>query len=213
MPIKMLLNNQEIETEFNDDSTIGTALCSVQDYIAEDQVISAVYLDGEPLTAELLQEWKNRPVDDFCEARIEAPKRNNLAAQGLRLLAQGLANSGAEREQIGDLLAQGKPAQAMDMLGQYLGLWNNIQQTLASAARLMETDLDNLEITFGENGPAKTVREHIDDLTAQLLEIKNSLEAQDLVLLGDVLEYEFGPLTENWQGMLEQLADTFEEDS
>ena len=48
MPMKMLLNNREIETDFNNDSTIGTALCSVQDYIAEDQVISAVYLDGEP---------------------------------------------------------------------------------------------------------------------------------------------------------------------
>ncbi|MBN2375246.1 MAG: hypothetical protein JXD22_02505 [Sedimentisphaerales bacterium] len=212
MPMKMLLNNQEINTEFTNESTVGTALCSVQDYIAEDQVISAIYLDGEPLTAELLKEWKNRPVEDFCEARIEAPKRKSLAAQGLRLLAQGLADSGAEREEIGDLLSQGQPARAMDKLGEYLGLWNNVQQTLASAARLMETDLDNLEIRFGENGPAKTAHEHISDLSTQLQEIKNSLEAQDLVLLGDILEYEFGPLTENWQGMLEQLADSFEED-
>ena len=37
--------------------------------------------------------------------------------------------------------------------------------------------------------------------------IKSALEAGDLVLLSDILDYDFVPLTDLWQNLLEQLAD------
>jgi hypothetical protein len=54
------------------------------------------------------------------------------------------------------------------------------------------------------------VAEQITLLSEQLGQLKGALEAGDLVLLGDILDYEFGPITESWQEMLEQLADRFE---
>ena len=38
----------------------------------------------------------------------------------------------------------------------------------------------------------------------------SALEAGDLVLLGDILDYEFSDLTDIWHDMLMQLANQFE---
>ena len=89
-----LLNDQKIEGIVSEETTFSAALAAVQSqYIPDDCVIATIHVDGEPLTAELLAEWKNRSVDDFDEAHIEALKRNLLAARGLRILSEGLAES------------------------------------------------------------------------------------------------------------------------
>ena len=213
--MKLLLNGQELDNIQPEPETLGAALFAIQDnHIKEDQVISTIRVDGEPLTAELLAEWKNRSVDDFDETHIESLKRNLLAAQGLRILSEGLAESKTDRDQIVDHLCQGRSSPAMTMLNGYLQIWNGAQQSLLSAGRLLEVDIDSIEIYCpdSESGEPKVglLIDVLDSLTDNLKEVKSALEAQDLVLLGDILEYEFGPLTENWQDMLTQLADRFE---
>ncbi|KPK72617.1 MAG: hypothetical protein AMJ79_15600 [Phycisphaerae bacterium SM23_30] len=213
--MKLLLNGQELEQMEPVPTTLGVALVTVQEkHIAGDQTIATVYIDGEPLTAERLAEWKDRPVDDFQEAHIQSLKRNILAAQGLRLVADDLGESRNQREQIVDHLCRGRSTEAMKMLNGYLQVWNTVQQTLAGAGRLLEIELDTLEVSLPAEDPdqrqIRPLADLFNHLTEQLKELKSSLEAQDLVLLGDILEYEFGPLTENWHRMLNQVADTFE---
>ena len=212
--MKLLLNDQELTDVVPASATLGIALTKVQElHIAKDEVISTIHVDDEPLTAELLAEWKNRPIEEFNKVQIEAPKRNCLASQGLRLLSQGLAESNEQRREIVDHICQARHTQAMEMLTGYLNLWDNVQQSLGSAARLIDVELESLEIyqTSGNNEVQKVV-ERIQQLSEQLKQLQDALEAQDLVLLGDILEYEFGPLTDDWQNMLEELADRFEND-
>ena len=211
--MKLLLNDQEVTDTVPGNATLGAALTTVQElHISADEVISTILVDDEPLTADLLAEWKNRPVEEFGRVQIEAPKRNLLASQGLRLLSQGLSESNEQREEIVDHICQGRHTQAMELLTGYLNLWDSIQQSLGSAARLIEVDLDSLEIYEPTgNDEVQRVADRIHQLSEQLKQLQDALEAQDLVLLGDILEYEFGPLTEAWQQMLEQLADRFED--
>jgi hypothetical protein len=210
--MKLLLNDQELTDAVPESATLGAALTTVQErHIAEDEVISIILIDDEPLTADLLAEWKNRPVEEFATVQIEAPKRNILASNGLRLLSQGLAESNEQRQEIVDHICQARHAQAMDLLTGYLSLWDSIQQSLGSAARLIDVELESLEIyEISENPDVQSVMGRIQQLTEQLKQLQDALEAQDLVLLGDILEYEFGPLTEDWQQMLEHLANRFE---
>ena len=211
--MKLLLNDQEVTDTVPGNATLGAALTTVQElHISADEVISTILVDDEPLTADLLAEWKNRPVEEFGRVQIEAPKCNLLASQGLRLLSQGLSESNEQREEIVDHICQGRHTQAMELLTGYLNLWDSIQQSLGSAARLIEVDLDSLEIYEPTgNDEVQRVADRIHQLSEQLKQLQDALEAQDLVLLGDILEYEFGPLTEAWQQMLEQLADRFED--
>jgi len=209
--MKLVLNDHELSANPARPATLGAALLDVQqNHLTEDQVISAIFVDGSPLTAKLLSQWKDRPASDFAEARIEAPCRSVLACQGLRILAQGLAESQQDRSRIVELFCQGRPAQGMQLLTGYLNLWNSTQATLASAARLLAVDLEDLPTTADPTDPLGTVGQYIARLAEQLQQLKNALEAQDYVLTGDILEYEFAPLTDEWQSVLTALADQYE---
>lgn len=208
--MKLLLNNQEINPALPDRATLGSALLAAEGQIGEDEVIATIHVDGEPLTAELLSEWKNRPLDDFCEARIEAPKRKMLAGQGLRIIAQGLADSNDDRQVIAEHLCQGRTAEAMNLLPEYLKIWHSTPQSLACAVRLLQQDLDRLEIYNPQDDQPILVAEALAQLTELLGRVKSALEAGDLVMLSDILDYEFAPLADLWQHLLEQLADRFD---
>ncbi len=74
--MRLLLNGRELSGVLPGDATLGVALLEVQKHhISEDEVIAAVAIDGQPLTAERLSDWKDRPVSEFSETHIEAPLR------------------------------------------------------------------------------------------------------------------------------------------
>jgi len=212
--MKLLLNGREVDGIINKESTLGTALKIVQDrQIGDDAVISAVWVDGEPLTADTLSRWKDRPVADFQEARVDAPSKSALAATSLRTLSEGLSESGADREEIVEHIHQGRSTEAMKQLPGYLGIWEGVQQSLSSVGRLLDSDLNSLELFAGQNKPDQwqptSMVDLIHDLSSKLAEIKQALEASDLVLLGDVLDYDFADLTETWRQTLKELAERF----
>ena len=210
--MKLLLNGHELEGVLAQGDTLGNALSAVQtDHVEENEVIAAIWIDGEVLTADRLAEWKDRPIEDFCEAKVEAPTRNTLAINGLRLMAEGIAQTGDLRNSITEGLGQGRSGEALQQLSTYLQTWDTAQQTIGSACRLLGLDFETMEVYGKQNGTdVQMVSDYIQRLVEQLQQIKSALEVGDLILLGDILEYEFGAITEQWQQMLEQLADRFE---
>ncbi len=137
----------------------------------------------------------------------------SVAAPGLRTIHEHLAQSAGQREDIVEGVQQGQAQEAMEALGDYLQVWNAVQATLASACRLMNIkpeDLELFESSVVQNPQLKSFSSYLDELTNQLTEVKNALEAGDLVMLGDILDYEFGDLTEVWQHLLLQIAEQFD---
>lgn len=205
--MKLLLNGQEINDLRSDQPTLGGTLYAVQaQKITDDLVIAEVWVDGQCLTAELLAEWKHRPVEEFCETSVKVVSRKQLAISGLRSIREGLGESSHLRETIVKHLCQGRSDNAMKYLAEYLDMWNNAQQSVASACRLLDIQLDK---TTPDKYPEEIqeVYQQINLLTEQLQQVKNALEIGDLVLLGDILSYEFGEITNNWEKMLVNLSD------
>lgn len=207
--MRLLLNGEELEGVMPAQATLAGALQAVQDQeIPADHVIAGIWIDDDPLTAELLSQWKDRPAEEFSEARIEAASRNALAANGLRILGEGLHESKADREKIVDCLCQGRSSEAMGLLNDYLQIWLGVQQTIAGACRLVQIPLEQLEIDRPADCPPAD--ELINHLAEELQQLKSALEAGDFVLVGDILDYEFGGITENFQIILDRLADQIE---
>ena len=131
-----------------------------------------------------------------------------------RTLAEGLGDSHREREAIVDSLCKGRSDQALKDLPDYLQIWQALQQSISSLARLLKIDLDSLEVYSGgdPDDPGKSLlfADHIKTLSDKLIEMKQALESEDFVFLSDIINYEFDSLTETWQGLLEELADRFE---
>ena len=219
--MKLLLNDLELEIPMPQEMTLGKALATVQEHhVADEDAISTILVDGEHLTAERLSLWQNRPVSEFAEARIEAPSRNQLASQGLRMIAQGLTESEGPREEIVEGIRQGRPGEAMTKLTPYLDMWSTTGQSTGSVCRLLGIDFDDVEgvdnADLDDSGgsdrleDARQLAEGVSRLAGQLQELKSAIEAGDFVLAGDILDYEFSELTENWREMLGRLAEQFE---
>jgi hypothetical protein len=210
--MKMILNGRELSDVVSDRTALGAALKAIQDeQIPPDEVIARILIDGEPLSAEQLAQWKDRPLADFQETRIEAKTKTAFAAECLRVLAEVLEHSGDLRNQISDQLCKGRGSEAMKSLQEYMRLWLGVQQSLTGAARLLEIDLDAVELyNVGGDNAARPVLDYINRLTEQLTEVKTALQAGDYILVGDILDYEFGAITIDWQNLLRQLADRFD---
>ena len=212
--MKLQINGQKIERTTAENATLSEVLQSVQDdYVSDSEVITTIFVDGEHLTPEQLSNWKDRSIEDFDEANVEVMSRNMFAANGLRVAATQLQQTAAQREEVVELIQQGNSQQAMLKLGDYLAVWNTVHQTLGCASRLMNIELEDLEIfdqSATDTPQGQAVMEHVNNLSGQLEEIKSALEAGDLVLLGDILDYEFGELTDIWQNMFIGLANQFD---
>jgi hypothetical protein len=207
--MKLLLNGQKLPEILPEQTALGAALRTIQDeQVPSDEVIARIFIDGEPLSADQLLRWKDRPLKDFQETRIEAQPKTAYAGSCLRTLADALEQSGDVRNQISDMLCKGRGGEAMKVLQEYVGLWLGIQQSLHSAARILDINLDTIEI-YNSDAP-KGVIDYINGLAGQLTEIKNALQAGDMILVGDILDYEFGSITADWHNLLRQLADRFD---
>lgn len=211
--MKLLVNGEDVNNALPENATLADALQAIEDNnVADSDVITSVLIDGEPLTAERLSIWKGRSVDEFSEADVEIKPRSSFAAEALQLIADRLLESSSQRDQIVELLGRGRSGEAVQMLPGYLQTWDAVQQNLASATRLMNIEIESL-VVFDNSDPSspqeRSVSEQIGLLAEQLGQVKSAIEAGDLVLLGDIIDYEFSTLTDTWHNMLLQLAAQF----
>ena len=210
--MKLLLNGEQLQRTMTAEATLAATLLAVQEEdLADEAVISEIWVDDEPLTAQRLAELRDQPISSFGEARIEAPSRKELAINGLRELSQQLAASADQREQLVEAICQGRSAEAMEKLGDYLNVWNGCQATIGSACRLLAIQLDQPTEGAQADQRVQPIMEQLGRLGQQLAELRSALQAGDLVLIGDILDYEFGDITDDWCTVLEQFADQIEQ--
>ena len=208
--MEVYINSEPIEISIEPDDTLSDVLNMVQtNYIDQGDIVTGLVVDGEVVHPDVLAEIKVKPTSEFDELILSVRAANKFAAEGLITISQHLENSIGLRKEVVDLLQQGNSQEAMLKLNEYVTFWAGLQNTLASACRLVSVDINTLEV-FGEDSEGQAVIGFINSLSEQLGEVKSALEAGDLVLLGDILEYEFGDLTEDWRVILQKLALQFD---
>lgn len=213
--MNLLLNNQKVPDLLRPNDTLSAALQRVQDNcVTAEDVITSVLIDGQTLTAQQLSDWQKRPADEFGEIHVTVEPRNVFACRGLRKMASELARTAEDRRQIAGYMADAKNTEAMAILGDYLQTWHTTQQALNSACRLMNADLDSLEIRCKSPKKKKRpVTDYINLLSEQLNKVKSALDSSDMVLLSDIFEYELADVTDQWLDLLMQLAEKFDKEN
>ena len=210
--MNIYVNSEPVEMEHDTDETLASVLSLVQENFFEPgHIVTGIVVDGEVLLPEKLAEIKELPVSEFTEVNMVVRPANKFAAEGLITVSSHLEQSIALRSEVVEFLQQGKMQPAMEKLNEYAQFWAGLQSTLASACRIVGVDIETLEV-FDDKGNSEPIMDSIQNLSDQLGEVKAALEAGDLVLLGDILEYEFGDLTENWCALLVKLAAQFDPD-
>ena len=209
--MELYINSEPIELEIDATESLGVILGTVQsNFIDQGDIVTGMLIDGEVVSPEMLAEMKTKPACEFDEVNLIVRAANKFAAEGLLTIAEHLENSIVLRKEVVEYLQQGNSQEAMTTLNDYVTFWAGLQSTLGSACRIVGVDIAELEV-FGEsNSGGQLIMEHVNSLTSQLTEIKTALEDGDLVLLGDILEYEFSDITDDWRGILKNLAVQFD---
>ncbi len=208
------VNGERVDFSAGDDESLGVVLNKMEAVFVEPgYVVKAINIDGEQLTAERLSIWKEFSLKQFNEIEMIVKLRSELAADGLKGAIKQLAESDKLRCEVVDLAGSGKMQEAVLKLQDYLHVWDNTQRILGSACRTMQVDMNELEVFDNGAGSGElqriSVTELINKLSSQLSQVQQALEAGDMVMLGDIVDYEFGDLADAWGKMLKQLAEQF----
>jgi hypothetical protein len=105
------------------------------------------------------------------------------------------------------MLTEGKTSEAIEMLGDCLRIWQQIHDAVAKSIQML--DLDLTEVTIKD----EPMLDVITQPKETLVQIKQALQAQDYVLLADVLQYEFGNVTDRWYLLIARLRQEAEDRS
>ncbi len=209
--MEVYINSEPIEVGIDPEDTLAEVLGMIQsNFIEQGDIVTGILIDGRVVDPDILAEIKVKPSNEFEEVNLSVRPANKFAAEGLMTISVHLDNSIGLRKEVVDLLQQGSSQEAMVKLNEYVTFWAGLQSTLGSACRLVGVDISAMEVYDADGNDGQMVMDFVNSLSEQLVELKSALEAGDLVLLGDILEYEFGDLTDSWRDILQKLALQFD---
>lgn len=200
------LDGERLAGEFAPECTLQALVDEVRRGLAKDALIVTVAVNGERLLDDELSERltaRPRPDDQID---LESGSAAALTADALRDVSDQIAEVGGFQKQIADDLNAGKVAEAVQRVGRFVQAWQSCQQTVAQSSRLLHRDLTQHEYA------GRPIGAYLDEVVEKLRELRDALDARDLVLAADLFHYEMPDLCETWRGLLANLADSIHTD-
>ena len=185
------------------DQTIGELANEVTQAskAAGQRIVVSICCDGEPVASEQLEATLEAPSGRFQRVELQTQSVAALVRATLDQAILLTEDSDATRQQAADLLAEGRHDQAMQELQKFCDVWKQVQRTLLVSAQALGLSLDT--IRADDLGLAEV----LDLVKTQLAGLKDAMEKGDLVLVGDILRYEFDEPLAHWVAILKQLRE------
>lgn len=194
------LDGQRLQTQFNEGCTLGAVVDQVRDEHLGDRLVVGVALNGQSMVHNDLEVSLDRALGTNDQVDLESADRHVVAADALRAIGEQLAEAARLQPAIADRLSGSEASSAIRQVGELVGIWNTCTQAVAQCSGLLGRDLTH--VTYQD----RPMRAWLDDLVAKLHQLREALEARDLVLLADLLNFELPELCHTWRGLLTELA-------
>lgn len=153
--------------------------------------IMRVNVDGQPLDpASLVEVLSKKPIDAVRTLSFESESVAKLVEESLRELESVLPELSKACHELAAIFQGADPQSGYEPFEQLAEIWSHVKTRQSLIANALDMNLDTLTI----NG--KSVSAAHDELNGFLAEAAGALESGDLVLLGDLLEYELAPRAE-----------------
>jgi hypothetical protein len=196
------LDGERLSGSFPASATLQALIDQVRQAHLGDRLVVSVAIDGRPLLDEDLSERLGGPLDGVKQVDLASADRRRLAADSLREVAERLGETGSEYAGVADELQAGRTSEAVKLFGEFLEVWQTCQKTILDCSALLGQDLTAVKCD------GRPVREHLDGLADRLRELRDTFEARDMVLLGDLVQYEMPDACRTWQSILNEMAST-----
>jgi len=196
------LDGQRVNENFAPDATLEEVIDHIRSAPNnKDRLIISVSVNGQRLDDDQLQGRLNRPLEADAQVDLESGDPVTLVTSALRALADNFAEAEERLPDMADRLSAGDPDQAMRDVGDFIELWQITYRALAQSSGLIGRDLT----ASARSG--RGVQESVQELVLKLTELREALEARDMVLLADLVRHELPPLAQSWSALLSELAD------
>jgi len=166
---------------------------------AHPRLVVNIHCDGQPLPEEGMEEMLARPIEQFDTLELITQPLGSLVAGTLAEASARLAEADAARGQIAGLLTEGKWEPAFQQLQTLFAAWRQVQEAVLLSSQALNVPLDELRVED------RSVAEVFDLFKKMLGELKDAMVARDLVLVADILQYEFETPFACWRSLVEQL--------
>jgi len=180
--------------------TIAEILQQVRGRLSErSEVLMKAELDGQSMTAVDLDGRGGEPVADIKSLSFTSEKASSLAERTLVELDRHLPVLAQTTESISLAFAEGRTTEGFSLLGSTLELWQVIAKALTEIPTFLGISPDEITV---ESGSASSAIVRIADF---LNELKESVEANDIVTLADVLADDAPGLLETIQELIDVI--------
>lgn len=164
------------------------------------RLIVNIACDGVDITGKHFAERLAQPVSDFARIDMHTAEPEALVEDALATANRLLTSSEEALTQVVDLLAQGKAGTALPRLAECCQAWLQVHEGVCNAIAIL--DIDPASVTLAGRSLPQLLAEPLD----RLQQLKETVEAQDHVLLGDVLTYEFPGAIAAWRTVIEAVS-------
>ncbi len=182
--------------------TLGELLeAAVRRLQNDGRMVVEVQLDGRTLTGDALTEQAALTVNPEQELRLVSAAPGLVARQALEQVRQDLLEQQPVLSDAAGKLQQDQAGAAFTLLGRINDVWLTTLQTIEQAARLLEVNLAELQVS------GRQFSDCTNDLFAALQELRRQVQDQDTSALADALEHEWPGLIEQWDAVIGKLVD------
>jgi hypothetical protein len=201
------IDGQRVEHDFPAGLTLQDVIDQARAGGTPDRLVVGVCVDGQDCDEQRLAALLGTPVDATTQIDLQTGVPTQLAAEALRNIAEQVATVGGRQAEIAAGLRGGDVVGSVTRIGELVQAWQLVQQAIVQISTLIRRNL--LEATYD----GQTVRQHLDAVLVHLRELRDALDAQDMVLLADLLEYETPTVCTTWEQLLRHVGEQIEADA
>ncbi|MDP7033328.1 MAG: hypothetical protein QF752_02430 [Planctomycetota bacterium] len=210
--MKIKINGEEDIIQPEEGAKLGAVLEGLRVTMTENQMaITGLTLDGSILTRERESVLLENPVTDYVCLELEVIQKGLLARSVLGQVREHLPKIGESLVETTTHFQTGRVEEGYRCLSGNLEALALVQKCLINIVVLCESSKEG----GGEKFEVNTAS--MSDFQEILEEANAALRGQDLVALGDILEYELGQILEQWEQEVQKLDELidqlFSEDS
>ena len=165
----------------------------MQNETMEDRVVTDVLVNNEAFSEIYPHQAEDIACADLDSVEVRSVPLSKLAVDMSAEMGKVARMMGHGARQVARLFRQADDTDALELF-----------QDLLDVTRDVMGMLSDLREHYS-NSPAADYAERVESFSNLLSEMGDVLENEDWVLLADLLEYEFIPQCEEWQGVCETL--------
>ncbi len=166
------------------------------------RAIVALRLNGDLISPEDVQlRMENVPINSPVSIEITTQDIDEMSMNCLNQLMENLPELPIACRELAQLFQSGKPHDALNSFVELTELWHIVKERQLLVAKTQNIDM----AAFLING--KSIQEQHAELNAFLNDALDTMQSEDWIALGDLLEYELAPRADEEQQVVALLRE------